>query len=60
MMKKVTKEWTEREDELLLEYWNTMTLDALFAVLPDRSRVEMSNRVYYLTRQNRQFKWPKR
>jgi hypothetical protein len=58
-MKKINKEsWDEAEDQLLLDYYHTMTFDTLTAVLPGRTRNDMSQRVSFLTRKNKSFAYP--
>jgi hypothetical protein len=57
-MKKYTKEtWTAREDELLQEYYYTLSNEALLAILPGRGRRNILDRVSYLKRKNRNFRF---
>ena len=56
MKRKVNQTWSEEEDALLQEYYHTLSLDALYAIFPGRSRIEMDQRVHYLKRKNKPFK----
>ena len=49
------KEWTKQENDLLLEYYHTLSSDALTAILPGRSRSDMAAQAAYLERKNKSF-----
>jgi hypothetical protein len=55
-MTKLNKEaWTDAEDQLLIEYYHTMGMNTLLAVLPGRMQQDMATRVVYLKRKNKDF-----
>ena len=55
-MKRVSKQaWNESENKLLLEYYYTLSLNALLAVLPGRSARDIDKQAAFLNRKNRSF-----
>ena len=55
MRKRTIEAWTERENELLLEYYYTMSRMYLDVIFPGRTRKEIVDQMSLLTRQNRTF-----
>lgn len=55
MKRSSKKEWTESENNLLLEYYYTMSKNTLMDILPGRSAQDMQKQVAYLTRKNKRF-----
>lgn len=56
IMKRATsKEWTEAENDLLLEYYYTMSERTLREILPGRTPKEIQKQVALLTRKNKHF-----
>lgn len=55
MKKYKSKPWTEQENELLQEYYHNLSLNALFAILPGRSRRDIDAQAHYLKTRNRRF-----
>ena len=49
------KERSKPENDLLLEYYHTLSSDALTAILPGRSRSDMAAQAAYLERKNKSF-----
>ena len=56
MKNKMRQEWTEAENTLLVEYYHTLTLNALLAIFPGRDRLEIDKQANFLKRKNRNFK----
>ena len=56
MKRTSNKTWTEAENELLLEYYFTMSETTLRQILPGRSLNDMQRQVQYLTKRNKEFK----
>lgn len=55
-MKDKNKEaWTEAENNLLVEYYHTLTLTALLAIFPGRDRLGIDKQAAFLKRKNRKF-----
>jgi len=56
-MKKYIKEpWIESENILLLEYYHTLSKDALLAIFPGRSKAEIDMQAANLRRKDAKFK----
>ena len=56
-MKKYNKEsWTDAENALLLEYYHTLSLNALLAIFPGRGRVDIDMQAAILRRKDAKFK----
>lgn len=49
------EKWTETENNLLLEYYYTLSLPELYKILPDRAWKDMLAQVGILTKANRSF-----
>jgi len=57
LMKRYNKEpWTDAENALLLEYYHTLTKDALSAIFTGRSRIEIDMQAANLRRKDAKFK----
>jgi len=55
-MKKYSKEvWSETENELLVEYYYTLSLPELYKILPGRAWKDILAQVTTLTKANRSF-----
>jgi hypothetical protein len=54
-MSKRSAKWTNEENQLLQQYWYKLSLGALLAILPGRSRNEMQQQVWKLERKNWEF-----
>lgn len=55
-MKKYLKEaWSEAENELLVDYYYTLSLPELYKILPGRAWKDILAQVTVLTKANRQF-----
>ena len=55
MRKFNTKSWTVEENSLLLEYYHTLSYEALSYILVDRSKREVAVQAVYLERKNHKF-----
>ncbi len=56
-MKKFIKEpWSDAENELLRDYYYTLSEGELFKILPGRSLNEIAKQVLYLTKRNWSFR----
>ena len=56
MVKNQKKDWTDKENQLLAEYYFTLSKDAMLAILPGRSLVDMKLQVAKLDRKNIKFR----
>jgi hypothetical protein len=54
-MKKYTKKWTEKENNLILEYYYTLSLPVFLGLFPDRTMSDIKQQVAVLRKANKNF-----